>query len=169
MLIGMGEEDLRALQSMNSTPLHVEGINSPLLKRSSEVRLSDDSMVIGVTQLGKYRAYPVLSLSGMMDNVVNDFVPDQDGLGGCPVTVTYCSMTKCVRVFTGNPADGMKHLGLGTLGLLDGGLALRWQGSQFKQNDQIDGLTDLPFELTTWGEWKSKHPETEVFAGRSKK
>lgn len=169
MLAGMREEDLRALQSMNSTPLHVDGINKPLLKPSSEVQLSDDAMVIGVSHLGKSRAYPVRSLSGMLDHVVNDVVTDKDGIDSSPVTVTYCDMTKCARVFTGDPAEGMTHLGLGTLGLLDGGLALRWQGRQFKQNDQIEGLTDLPFELTTWGEWKSKHPETEVFAGRSKK
>jgi hypothetical protein len=169
MLAGMRQEDLRALQSMNSTPLHVDGINAPSLKQSSEVRLSDDTKIIGVSHQGKYRAYPVPLMSGMMDHVVNDLVPTQDGDGNSPVTVTYCSMTKCVRVFTGDLSEGAKHLDLGTLGLLDGGLALRWKGRQFKQNDQIEGLTDLPFELTTWGEWKSKHPETEVFAGRSRK
>jgi hypothetical protein len=169
MLAGMGDEDLRALQSMNSTPLYVDGISTPSIKQSSEVRLSDDTKIIGVSHQGKHRAYPVSLLSGMMDHVVNDMVHSQDGNGVCPVTVTYCSMTDCVRVVTGDLHEGASHLDLGTLGLLDGGLALRWKGRQFKQNDQIEGLTDIPFELTTWEEWKSKHPETEVFAGRSKK
>jgi hypothetical protein len=169
MLTGMGDKDLRALGSMNSTPLLVNGISTPSFKQSSEARLSDDTKVIGVSQQGKHRAYPVPLMSGMLDHVVNDVVPSEDGSGVRPISITYCSMTHCARVVTGEPPEGTPHLDLGTLGLLDGGLALRWKGRQFKQNDQIEGLTDLPFELTTWGEWKSKYPETEVFAGRSKK
>lgn len=165
----MEAEDLRALGSMNSTPLVVDGINAPIIKLASEVDLKEEDKIIGFSQFGKPRAYPIKMMSGMLNRVVNDVFPVGDSSRMAPVTVTYCSMTDCARVLTGESPEGASHLDLGTLGLLDGGLALRWKGRQFKQNDQIEGLTDLPFELTTWGEWKSKYPETEVFAGRSKK
>ncbi len=142
MLAGMDAEDLRALGSMNSTPLVVNGIDSPVFKPASEVELKDNDEVVGISQIGKPRAYPIAMMSGMLNRVVNDLIPVGDGDALIPVTITYCSMTDCVRVLTGETPVGMSHLDVGTLGLLDGALALRWKGRQFKQNDQIDGLTD---------------------------
>lgn len=168
MLAGMSESDLRALQTMSSTPLVVEGINEPAFKPAAEADIADDQEIIGVSVGSSQRAYPTKYMSGMLNHVVNDCVATEDGLH-CPISITFCDMTNCARVVTSELVESSTHLDVGTLGLVDGGLALRWNGHQFKQTDQIDGLVDVPFERMTWGEWKSKYPETEVLVGRRKR
>lgn len=168
ILAGMSEEDLRAMQTMNSTPLVVEGINEPAFKPASEVDIADDQEIIGIRFGDLKRAYPTKYMSGMLNHVVNDLLVAADGVQR-PISVTFCDMTNCVRVLTSETVGGSSHLNVGTLGLIDGGLALRWNGRQFKQTEQIEELEDVPFERMTWGEWKSKYPETEVLVGRKKK
>jgi hypothetical protein len=36
---------------------------------------------------------------------------------------------------------------------------------EYGQNSPEIPLTDLEFERTTWGEWKSAHPDTDVCTG----
>jgi hypothetical protein len=79
-----------------------------------------------------------------------------------PVTVAYCDVSDCARVFSAE---------------LEGPLNLRvagWMGSQmgvvlgddWYMLDSADiPLTDLNYVRTTWGEWKQRFPSTEVFIG----
>ena len=53
-----------------------------------------DQPVIGVTAGGRHRAYLVRALSlGAKSHIVNDVV------GGVPVSVTYCDIYTCTRLF----------------------------------------------------------------------
>ncbi len=164
MLEGMSPEMQRLLKPMQSTPLMVEGIDAPQLLAADAVDLDAEHEVIGVTVGGQPRAYLLSGLLGMMEHVVNDHIIDDEGEPQA-YTVTYCDLTDCVRVLESVEDSSRESLGVGTLGMLDGGLALRWQDQQFKQADEVVGLQDVPYERTTWGEWKQQYPETQLYVG----
>lgn len=167
MLSGMSEQDRRALESMTNTPFLVDAANTPEFISASESRLNDNQEVIGVIVDGEARAYPLSRLSAMVDHVVNDSHVDETGQT-VEFSVTYCDMTDCIRVLELAPDATEATLDIGTLGLLDGGLALRWNDKQFKQMDKVEGLKDMPFQRKNWAEWKSEYPETIVYVGRVK-
>ncbi len=164
-LESLTDSQRRALNPMTNTPFMVEGINSPTFSTASEATLRDDTPIIGVVIDGQARAYPLIRLSAMVDHVVNDQVTTEDGKVS-PFTVTYCDMTDCVRVFSASDESKDEPMNVSTLGMLDGGLALRWNGVDFKQMDKVPMLQDVPFHRTTWGQWKAEHPESLVYKGR---
>lgn len=159
----MPTEMRAALDPMHNTPLLIDGIESPQLVSADEAKLSFQTPVIGVVVDGQPRAYPLPRVSAMSTHVVNDVVPTTTG-GQRPVTVTYCDMTDCVRVLTSLEVEG--SLRIGTLGMLNRGLALRWNDRQFAQMDEVPGLEDVPFERVSWSEWRERYPETLVYEGR---
>lgn len=164
MLAGLTEEQRRALDPMSNTPLVVDGIKAPIVVDAGEAKLLDSTQVIGVFWNGISRAYPISSFLGMFNHVVNDRFELESG-EKLPVTVTYCDMTDCIRVLTSDTAGEDGRLDVGTLGLIDGGMALRWKDHQFKQSAEVEGLIDISFERTTWGEWKAMHPDSKVYIG----
>jgi hypothetical protein len=164
MLKNLTPENARLLDPMQSTPLVVAGIESPRLYEPADLEVPDDWEVIGVVLADQPRAYLTRKMSGMMEHVVNDSVTQADG-NPLAFTITFCDQTDCARVLTfANPSTA-STTGIGTLGMLDGGLALRWQEHQFKQTDTPEGLRELPFERTTWGAWKEKYPQSKIYAG----
>lgn len=165
MLSGLSEESRRALDAMTNTPFLVEGTSSPEFMAGSESRLKDDAEVIGVVVEGQARAYPITRLSAMTSHIVNDSLLGKDG-NSIAFTVTYCDITDNARVLEPSLEQSDAALDIGTLGLLDGGLALRWQDKQFKQMDAIEGLKDMPFERRRWADWKSEFPDTLLYVGR---
>jgi hypothetical protein len=167
MLSGLSAEDRRALGTMTNTPFIVDGTNAPEFTSAGASRLKDDEEVIGIVVQGSARAYPLARLSGMIEHVVNDSLSGGDGKI-IPFSVTYCDMTDCARVFESASGEAVESLELGTLGLLDGGLALRWKDKTFKQmEERIEGLKDMPFQRTSWREWKAQYPDTLIYAGRT--
>ncbi len=150
--------------TLMSTPMVTAGIENPVMILAKDANIDPQSLVIGVIVEGRARAYPVRALSGMLQHVVNDVVESEGG-NVKPLTITYCDMTDCVRVLA--PEDGsiQSSLGLGTLGLLDGGLALTYGQNNYKQTDAIPGLIDYESQKMPWGEWLAQHPETLVYAG----
>ena len=166
MLEGMSKESRLAMDSMVNTPFIVEGITSPQFVSASESQLQDAVRVIGIVIEGQARAYPLASVSAMVDHVVNDNVTGLDGKKK-PFAVTYCDMTDCIRVLEPVAQSPESSLGIGTLGLLDKGLALQWKGKSFKQMDEVDGLRDVPYQRKSWGEWKAEYPDTKVYIGRN--
>jgi hypothetical protein len=133
---------------------------------ADEVTLSPKAEVVGVIVEGEPRAYFLTKMSAMVKHVVNDRARTTVG-ATFPFTVTYCDQTDCVRVLTPAEQSFEETTGIGTLGMLDGGLALQWNNQQFKQLDPIPGFKDLPYERMTWGEWLSKHPETKAYVGNN--
>ncbi len=152
------------LDSMQNTPLMVAGVEQPALILADEVTLSPKAEVVGVVVEGEPRAYFLTKMSSMVKHVVNDRAMTSVG-ATFPFTVTYCDQTECIRVLVPAEKSYDETTGIGTLGMLDGGLALQWNNQHFKQMDPIPGFKDYPHERTTWGEWLIKHPDSKAYVG----
>lgn len=151
--------------TLSSTPFILSGIRTPPVISADAVAIPDEEPIIGVSAGGHHRAYRIAAMSKIAGHVINDL------FGDVPVTITYCDRTDCSRVFvaekTGQPLD----VGLG--GYRDG-LLLKYEGFFFRQEDADTLCSDqapesqrLPFKVyqhtrTTWKEWRTLHPDTEV-------
>jgi hypothetical protein len=161
------------LKGPDSFQTYVIGIREPETFSATEIAISDDAMVIGVSIGNRHRAYVVEALSPpfgfdirtadndqiqkvLARHVVNDLIDD------VPVSVTYCDMNKCIRVFGGN---GNSSLDLAISGRKDKKMELMLYRKQFLQDASNAPLKDIPFEHTTWREWRFKHPDTDVYGG----
>jgi len=145
-------------------------------KRSSELidkarlSLSDSAPVIGVSLNGKHRAYPIQLMMRPDQHVLNDLYGDQ------PLSVTYCDVDKCVRVFTDPSRKQRLDLNVGGSNasragklLLKVGERLYWQDSGAPL--EATNKSSLPFTKvdhveTTWGKWRESHPDTDRYVGK---
>ena len=150
----------------------VEGI--PALDRPAHIPaaaasyLSDAERVFGVSVQGEARAYPLRILD--WHEMVNDVV------GGEPVTLSYCTLCGSGVLYATRGADGVERT-FGTSGLLyrsnklmvDRQTGTLW--SNLTGEAVLGRLADAPVRLavlpvvvTTWKEWRSRHPATTVLA-----
>jgi hypothetical protein len=129
--------------------------------------LDESDIVFGLSVNGETRAYPKRILAW------HEMALDQ--LGGVELTVVYCTL--CGTVIPFESVIGGRHIRFGTSGLLyrsnklmfDQGTKSLWStfegvpvvgplvGSDLK-------LTHRPVVTTTWGEWRTQHPETTVLS-----
>jgi hypothetical protein len=167
LVANLPPEKRRELDPMVSTPMLSDGIDFPKMVTPDEVELREKQEVLGVVVAGQARAYPLFSMRGTRDHVVNDHVIDESGRRK-PFTVTYCDLTECTRVFEAEDDRDDASLRVGIMGLRDGGLALTWKQKGYKQTEDLEGLRDYPHERTTWADWKAAHPDTLVYAGAIK-
>lgn len=125
-----------------------------------------DEPVIGVTAGGRHRAYLVRALSlGAKSHIVNDVV------GGVPISVTYCDIYTCTRLFTAAASAGPLDLSQG--GLKSGGMVLKSGGHPYRQDSGApldEEAPPFPYDSyqgdeTTWGSWRQEHPDTDVYVG----
>jgi len=125
--------------------------------------MSDSDTVIGLEINGEAKAYPLFIL--VWHEIVNDNV------GGTPVAVTYCPLCYTNQVFE-RVIDG-QEVEFGTSGKLYNsnlvmydrltksywsqalGIAIKGELSGYK-------LNLIPFDVITWGDWKTLHPDTMV-------
>lgn len=126
---------------------------------------SDEEMVIGLAINGDVRAYPVRILSN--HEIVNDMV------GGQPVAVTWCPLCFSAITFD-RVVDGKVHtfgvsgfLYYNNLVMYDHRTNTLWsqmlaQGIKGAQRGQF--LAILPSFMSSWGEWKTSHPDTRVLS-----
>ena len=125
--------------------------------------LSDSDTVIGLDINGQSRAYPLFIL--VWHEIVNDEV------GGVPVSVTYCPLCYTNQVFE-RVIDG-QTVEFGTSGKLYNSNLLmydRLTDSYWSQalgmavKGELTGhqLNLIPFDVITWGDWKTIHPDTLV-------
>jgi hypothetical protein len=168
VIAGCGQANSNAQNAKASFPRPSAGPVKPDVLAIDEVNLEDEVPVIGVSVGSHHRAYLVEALDGSWEGVlatgdeplgqvVNDF------LGGVPITVTYCSRNQRCRVLTG---PGIQPLQLAVEDSKDPeGMALRSGSQTFEQSDPKLPLQDYPFETTTWKDWRSAHPETDVYLG----
>ena len=129
--------------------------------------LDDDNVVFGVAVNGEARAYPkrILAWHEMA----------LDRVGGLELTIVYCTLCGTVIPYE-SIVDG-QHIRFGTSGLLyrsnkimfDQGTKSLW--NTFEGVPVIGSLAGSGLQLTrhsmvttTWGEWRTRHPETTVLS-----
>jgi len=150
----------------------VEGI--PALDQPAHVAasaadyLTGSERVFGVSAGGETRAYPLRILD--WHEMVNDVV------GGEPVTLSYCTLCGSAVLFSTRAAEGRAYT-FGTSGLLyrsnklmiDRQTATLWNNltGEPALGPLAGGavrLPVLPLVVTTWGEWRHRHPGTTALA-----
>jgi hypothetical protein len=150
----------------------VEGI--PALDRPAHVAvaeatyLGDSERVFGVSVGGERRAYPLRILD--WHEMVNDIVGEE------PVTLSYCTLCGSGVLYSTRTPAGEAYT-FGTSGLLyrSNKLMIDRQTQSLWLNltgeaavGRLAGsgvrLPVLPLVLTTWKEWRTRHPETTVLA-----
>jgi len=125
--------------------------------------MSDSDTVIGVEINGEAKAYPSFIL--VWHEIVNDNV------GGTPVAVTYCPLCYTNQVFE-RVIDG-QEVEFGTSGKLYNSNLLMYdrltesywsQALGMAVKGELSGyqLNLIPFDVITWGDWKTLHPDTLV-------
>ena len=125
--------------------------------------IRDSDVVIGLEINGDARAYPLFIL--VWHEIVNDNV------GGVPVAVTYCPLCYTTQVFE-SVING-QEVEFGTSGKLYNSNLLMYdrltdsywsQGLGYAVTGDLTGtvLKIIPFDVITWGDWKTLHPETVV-------
>lgn len=134
--------------------------------------LQDGERVFGVSLQGEQRAYPLRILS--WHEMLNDVV------GGEPVTLSYCTLCGSGILFSTRRAGG-EPFTFGTSGLLyrsnklmvDRQTGTLWSnltgepvlGPVLEQSARDpEPLPVLPLTVTTWKEWRTRHPRTTVLA-----
>jgi len=142
----------------------IPSIDNPVFADVSDSSfMSDSDIVIGLEINGEVKAYPLSIM--VWHEIVNDNV------GGTPVAITYCPLCYLNQVFE-RVIDG-QEVEFGTSGKLYNsnlvmydrltesywsqalGMAIKGELSGYK-------LNLIPFDVITWGDWKSLHPDTLV-------
>jgi hypothetical protein len=139
----------------------------PPIEAAARAALSPEEMVIGVVAGGKARAYRLSAFEGKSGHLVNDMI------GAAPVSVAYCNLTRCVRVYT-NPAASAP-LDIEVSGALNDEMIVKLAGHRYFQKSSQSltpgiGPSEIPYQvliptLTAWKEWLMLHPDTDVYIG----
>jgi len=125
--------------------------------------MSDSDTVVGVEINGEVKAYPIFIL--VWHEIVND------NLGRTPIAVTYCPLCYTNQVFE-RVIDG-QEVEFGTSGKLYNSNLLMYdrltesywsQALGIAVKGELSGykLNLIPFDVITWGDWKTLHPNTLV-------
>jgi len=123
----------------------------------------------GVVFEGQARAYPLKIMD--MHEVVNDKI------GNISFAITYCPLCDSLAVYNRIGAGG--ELEFGVSGFLYNSNVLLYDRSGSSGNDGLwsqmmsqgvagprvkEKLNTMPVELTTWEDWKQRHPKTQVLS-----
>lgn len=156
----------------------VRGIEQPPALDAEVADVQDDSLVIGVRIGLATRAYLLKAFEsrgvplivgqdgsafvdprdapGLARHVINDVLDEQ------PVTITYSGLPRSARVLTAAARETALDVGLGGW---DDGMLLLIGGERIPQHSAELPLDDLPFEVTTWKQWRNRFPRTEIYVG----
>ncbi len=131
--------------------------------------LSPDERVFGIQINGDTRAYPYRIMD--WHEMLNDTI------GGQPVSLAYCTLCGSGILFNTTVAGEAQPLTFGSSGLLYRSNKLMYDRATESLWNQFTGrpvvgpltgsgtqLQTLPLVSTTWGEWRSRHPETRVLS-----
>lgn len=129
--------------------------------------LKDDDVVFAINHKNVQRAYPQRILN--WHEIVNDVIEED------PVAITFCPLCGSALAFERKVDGIITEFGVsGKLHNSDLVMYDRYEGSMWQQvtGEAIVGpaaqrnevLTQLPISTTTWGQWKSEFPETEVLS-----
>ncbi len=134
---------------------------------ASEARLAPSASVIGVSVGNWHRAYPIRAMSQSRSHIINDLIDGQ------AVTVAYCDRTNCARAFVDSKQASPLDLAVGGWfnedGTSDMLVRIGPNRYQLKSGTPLDGsMPPFPYEgieleIVTWHEWRTAHPDTDVF------
>lgn len=156
---------LRAIQRGGPPKDGIPAIDRPMFLRADHANLTANDRILGVALNGVARAYPVRILN--WHEVVNDRFGDR------AVVVTYCPLCGTGMAFDAPPGTGSGSFGVSGLLynsdvlLYDRATQSLW--SQIMQT-AISGplvgtrLRSVPLTHTSWGDWRRRHPATEVLS-----
>ncbi len=147
----------------------IPALSDPKFLSSREARfLAAGDRVIGVQFEQQARAYPLKILD------YHEAVNDQ--IGKVAFVVTYCPLCDSAAVFDRRRKQGVSEFGIS--GLLYNSNVLMYDRtskslwSQVK-SESVSGprrgqqFTALPLELTTWEDWRTRHPDTLVLSTKT--
>ena len=146
----------------------IPALTDPAMVLASEVEyLADEDRVVGVVREGEARAYPLRIL--VWHEIANDVV------GETPVVVTYCPLCQSVLVFDRRVGDVERTFGVSgmlynsNVLMFDRETESLWSQAQMRAVSgsaaaQTNRLMLLPSELTSWGDWKTRYPDTRVLS-----
>ena len=151
----------------------VGGVARPQVVPGDQAPVPDRAVVIGVNVGSVARAYVVKAFEVrdldpakaardpeaakvLGRHVVNDVVD------GTPISVTHCDRNRCTRVLTDSDAADALDIGVGGW---EDGMLLLIDGERVSQAAEEVPYEDVPFEVTTWKQWREEHPHTDVYVG----
>jgi hypothetical protein len=147
----------------------IPALDQPAHVPAAEARyLADSERVFGVSVGGEQRAYPLRILD--WHEMLNDVV------GGRPVTLSYCTLCGSGVLYDTRTPAGQAYT-FGTSGLLYRSNKLMVDRQTLTLWNNLTGepavgrlarspvrLPVLPLTVTTWKEWRARHPGTTVLA-----
>ena len=131
--------------------------------------LLDDDLVFGIVVAGDARAYPlrILGWHEMMNDVV----------GGRPVALAYCTLCGAGILYETQVPGRAAPFVFGSSGLLYRSNKLMFDWETLSLWNQFTGepvvgplaasgirLAQRPIAVTTWSQWRARHPETTVLS-----
>ena len=175
LIAGCADSDVQGLAeaSLPRIEVDVAGVARPRVVPGREARVPDEAVVIGVQVGSVARAYVVQAFQVrnlqpadaqrdpeaakvLSRHVVNDVVD------GTAISVTHCDHNLCTRVLT--DAESTEALDIG-VGGWDDEMLLLIDGERVPQSTDEVPFEDVPFEVTTWEQWREEHPHTDVYIG----
>lgn len=152
-------EDVEDEKHHPDMPWEAPGITRLDVKTAGAAEIDNEAEVLGLSVGGRHRAYLLASFMGIETHIVNDY------LEGTPVTVTYCDRNDCARVFT---VEQNRSISISLAGWYRNQLTFFDEDRKvhFHQMEGPNPYSDHPFERMTWKEWKTAHPDTDVYVGR---
>ncbi len=154
---GMEPTIINGKRAPADTPMILPPLISPVIRLGDDANLSDSERVIGVIVGDKHRAYLTNAFSELGGKVVNDMI-DQ-----VPISVTYCDIYERARVFTSTKRGDFLSIHLG--GWMEKEMFFYYEDEDFKHSAEETPLPDYPYVVTTWGDWRGKHPDTDIYMG----
>lgn len=138
-----------------------------VLAAADAAYLDDDNLVFGIVINGAARAYPKRILAW------HEMALDE--VGGRELTIVYCTLCGTVIPFDSNVGGELRKFG--TSGLLYQSNKLMFDHETKSLWSSLTGtpvvgplvdsgleLDPMPVVTTTWGEWRTRHPDTTVLS-----
>ena len=153
----------------------IPALTDPQMLEADEAEyMRPEDIVVGVSFDGESRAYPLRILS-WHENV-------NDTVGGVPIAVSYCPLCRSSLVFDRRIGGSTREFGIS--GLLWNSNVLMYDRQRRSGKESLwsqvhmkavtgpaarEGLTLklLPSQLTSWREWRERHPDTTVLSKKT--
>ena len=171
-LSGSGKHEIR-LEEITWGGVQKDGIpaltNPPLISAAAASYLNPTDLVFGVAINGDVRAYPLRIMD--WHEMFNDVI------GGVPVSLAYCTLCGSGILFDTSVEGQAAPFVFGSSGFLYRSNKLMYDTATHSLWNQFTGrpvvgpltgsgitLKARPVVITSWSDWKARHPDTKVLA-----